>query len=111
VIERYRRICIGAAMELARPMIIDGHQVLAANSSEMRFASDTADELSAGHPFGVTYWVRADAMVQWSLRSREDGIDVSEIAKTFGGGGHKHAAGFQTPITYLVAQLAGADQP
>lgn len=33
---------------------------------------------------------------QWGLRSTPDGPDVSEIAKTFGGGGHPHAAGFQT---------------
>jgi nanoRNase/pAp phosphatase (c-di-AMP/oligoRNAs hydrolase) len=30
-----------------------------------------------------------------SLRSRDDGPDVSEIAKRFGGGGHEHAAGFR----------------
>ena len=32
-----------------------------------------------------------------SLRSREGGTDVSELAKSFGGGGHHHAAGFKTP--------------
>ena len=31
-----------------------------------------------------------------SLRSRDDGPDVSAIAKLFGGGGHKHAAGFRS---------------
>lgn len=106
VIEQYRRICIAAAVELARPMEIAAHHVLAANSSEMRFASDTAHELADGHPFGATYWVRADAVVQWSLRSRDGGgVDVSDIAKSFGGGGHKHAAGFQTPISYLAERL------
>ena len=30
-----------------------------------------------------------------SLRSRPDGIDVSELATKFGGGGHPHAAGFR----------------
>lgn len=35
--------------------------------------------------------------MSYSLRSREGGVDVSEIAKQFGGGGHKHAAGFRLP--------------
>jgi len=32
--------------------------------------------------------------VMWSLRSRED-FDCSDVAKTYGGGGHKQAAGFK----------------
>ena len=32
---------------------------------------------------------------EFSIRSTEDGPDVSEIAKQFGGGGHKHAAGWR----------------
>jgi len=31
---------------------------------------------------------------QVSLRSTKDDVDVSEIARKFGGGGHKHAAGY-----------------
>jgi len=31
----------------------------------------------------------------YSLRSAEDGEDVSVIAKHYGGGGHQHAAGFE----------------
>lgn len=34
-------------------------------------------------------------MWQYSLRSKGD-VDVSEIAKLYGGGGHKHAAGFES---------------
>lgn len=37
----------------------------------------------------------ADGLIQWSLRSRGD-FDVSEVAKQYGGGGHRPAAGFQT---------------
>jgi phosphoesterase RecJ-like protein len=33
-----------------------------------------------------------------SLRSRPDGVDVSAIARSFGGGGHKRAAGFSTDL-------------
>lgn len=44
--------------------------------------------------FVMGWWQRQDGMFQYSLRSRGD-FDVSAIAKHFGGGGHKNAAGFQ----------------
>jgi uncharacterized protein len=46
---------------------------------------------------GIGYFERGDGIMQFSLRSRSD-IDVSAIAKGFGGGGHKNAAGFQLPV-------------
>lgn len=39
------------------------------------------------------YTNRADVR-QWSLRSHKPEFDVSELAKFFGGGGHKQASGF-----------------
>lgn len=44
--------------------------------------------------FVMGWFQRSDSMFQYSLRSRGD-FDVSAIAKSFGGGGHKNAAGFQ----------------
>ncbi len=38
-----------------------------------------------------------DGMVKGSLRTTELDVDVAEIAKQFGGGGHKKAAGFSVP--------------
>ncbi len=46
-------------------------------------------------PFSVSYHDRGDGQRHWSLRSRPD-FDVSLIAKKYGGGGHKQAAGFET---------------
>ena len=42
-----------------------------------------------------------------SLRASVDELDVSAIARTFGGGGHRQAAGFTTelPVDELVARL------
>jgi hypothetical protein len=40
------------------------------------------------------WFLRADGQVQVSIRTRGD-IDASEMAKRYGGGGHKNAAGFQ----------------
>jgi oligoribonuclease NrnB/cAMP/cGMP phosphodiesterase (DHH superfamily) len=46
-------------------------------------------------PFSVTWFQRPDKKFQYSLRSIGD-FDVSDIAKCYGGGGHKNAAGFVT---------------
>lgn len=41
--------------------------------------------------------VRGEHTISYSLRSRDDRADVSAIAKKFGGGGHRNAAGFKVP--------------
>jgi uncharacterized protein len=47
-------------------------------------------------PFAWYSFKRKDGKTQYGLRSRADSdVDVSEIAKLYGGGGHKHAAGFE----------------
>lgn len=47
--------------------------------------------------FAACYWDTPDGRV-YSLRSIEGGRDVSAIAAKYGGGGHKHAAGFKVPL-------------
>ncbi len=62
--------------------------------------SEVGEELLRRHPkspFSVSYNDRADGLRHWSLRSRSD-FDVSLVAKKFGGGGHKQAAGFETSL-------------
>ncbi len=56
-------------------------------------ASDAGHMLCEGEPFAATYYDAPDGR-HYSLRSAPDGIDVSKVAEKFGGGGHKHAAGF-----------------
>ena len=55
--------------------------------------SELAGELAEKALFAVGWFVRSDGQVSISLRSRGD-FDVAELAKRFGGGGHKNAAGF-----------------
>jgi hypothetical protein len=62
------------------------------------YASDVAHELLQRHPeaaFAAAWFRRADGKRQYSLRSQDNRQDVSEIAKVFGGGGHRNAAGFE----------------
>lgn len=56
-------------------------------------------------PFSLYWFRRPDGMYQYGMRSKKDqsDFDVSEVAKIFGGGGHKNAAGFQLP--YLLEEL------
>lgn len=85
---------LGAA---TRPMVIGGVEVPVANLPYM-MASEGAGAMAETAPFAATYYDGKDAR-HFSLRSRgAEGMDVSEIAKKYGGGGHRNAAGFQMPI-------------
>jgi oligoribonuclease NrnB/cAMP/cGMP phosphodiesterase (DHH superfamily) len=77
---------------------VGGHMVWVVNVP-YTLASDMGHLLCQGEPFAASYYY--DGVKQklvYSLRSDENGLDVSEIAKKFGGGGHKHAAGFERRI-------------
>lgn len=54
--------------------------------------------------FGVAWYLDEDNTVRCSIRSNGD-YDVSAIAKAFGGGGHRNAAGFSTDIATLLGWL------
>lgn len=74
---------------------VGGHIVPAVNCP-YQFGSDVGNMLCQAYPdlpFAAYYFDRADGEQQWGLRSIGD-FDVSEIAKQYGGGGHKNAAGF-----------------
>lgn len=65
------------------------------------FASDVGNLLCQEDPkppFAATYVDTAKGR-HVSLRSTDAGVDVSEIAKKFGGGGHRNAAGFSLSLT------------
>lgn len=102
-IERYKATTVGRIVSAHRWMEIAGYRVPVVNSivlmSEVGHAlCQFQDEF--GHPaqFGAYYFDRSDGMRQWGARSIGD-FDVSAIAKKFGGGGHKNAAGWQERIS------------
>lgn len=78
-----------------RRMKIGGHDVPCA-SLPYTLTSDAGHKMAEGEPFAACYWDTPAGRV-FSLRSTDDGMDVSEIAKQYGGGGHRNAAGFQLP--------------
>jgi len=78
---------------------------LAANCPH-HLASDVGHELATqSGTFGLCWCLSKEGMIaNCSLRSNGD-YDVSAIAKAFGGGGRKNAAGFEVPIDTLLGWL------
>ncbi|MFP4538872.1 MAG: hypothetical protein ACLFPA_11295 [Dichotomicrobium sp.] len=76
-------------------MEIAGYFVPALNAPYC-WSSDAGHEMAAGEPFAACYWDTPDGRV-FSLRSLPGGVDVSSVARQYGGGGHEHAAGFRVP--------------
>lgn len=110
-IERYREMIIKQHVKNAYEVDICGHSVLGCYCSAGEIISEVAQELAKGRPFGVCWFDLSNGGERvYSLRSLPDGIDVSEVAKKMGGGGHKHAAGFKVPVRTLIAgNMTGAD--
>lgn len=79
-----------------RTMVIGGFAVPVANIP-YTLTSDAGNLMAKGEPFAACYWDTPAGRV-FSLRSTDDGVDVSAVAKKYGGGGHRNASGFQKPI-------------
>jgi len=74
---------------------------LAANAPAF-LASDLGHELAnKSGTFGLVWSMAGDGQIHCSLRSNGD-YDVSAIAKVFGGGGHRNAAGFSVEMGTLL---------
>lgn len=84
--------------------LIFTHSGLAANAPSF-FASDLGHVLAnRSGTYGLVWNVLSNGQVQCSLRSNGD-YDVSAIAKRFGGGGHKNAAGMRVDMNSLIRFL------
>lgn len=81
-----------------RRVVIGGQEVWCANLP-YTLTSDAGNLMAKDAPFAACYWDTPEGRV-FSLRSTPEGADVSEIAKTYGGGGHKNAAGFRVPFNH-----------
>lgn len=84
-----------------RRMNIGGYNVPVANLP-YTLVSDAAHKMAQGEPFSACYWDTPKGRV-FGLRSTDAGIDVSDVAKQYGGGGHRNAAGFTVPFTVAGA--------
>lgn len=89
----YTEIAVKKLAEKAALRLWRGKNVYIVNSSH--WISEVGAKLSPKCDF-VAVWYFSHSRQEYcvSLRSFYDNVDVSEIAKEFGGGGHKKAAGF-----------------
>lgn len=95
-IERYRQQLIAATVATARYETLFGFRVAVA-AAPYAIGSDVAGVLAAADPHGFAgYYVDLPGKRRWGLRSAPDtGMDVAVLAESLGGGGHRHAAGFE----------------
>lgn len=83
----------------ARFVTFEGHEIPVVNAPYIN-TSELVGHLAESSLFAVGWFQRGDGKYQYSLRSRGE-FDVSELAKRFGGGGHKNAAGFTVDVRVL----------
>lgn len=101
IIEPYKQKIINDICRLSFNVNFKGpdkmYKISAVNTC--KFQSEVCNKLAVGKPFSAAYFRRKDGRLSWSLRSDNNdpnAIDVSKIAASYGGGGHKNAAGFET---------------
>lgn len=87
-----------------RRMVIGGFDVPVANLP-YTLSSDAGHLMAQSEPFAACYWDTPDGRV-FSLRSSDAGEDVSAVAKNYGGGGHRNAAGFHVPHSHALGSNA-----
>lgn len=85
---------------VVRRMNIGGYNIPVANVP-YQYGSDICHALAKNEPFSAYYYDKPTGR-EFGLRSSDTGLDVGEIAKIYGGGGHEHAAGFR--VSYDIAK-------
>jgi oligoribonuclease NrnB/cAMP/cGMP phosphodiesterase (DHH superfamily) len=102
-IERQRQKTVNDLIRSTqRRMVIGGHDVPVANIPGM-FASDAGNIMTAGEPFAACYSDGPEGR-SFSLRSTDQGVDVSEVAGQYGGGGHRNASGFRVAFGHELTR-------
>ena len=100
----YSKTVVKKVCEKAIARKMNGKDVLVVNASH--WMSEIGARLAPDCDFAmIWFWDHEAEHTKVSLRAFHEAVDVSEIAKQFGGGGHKKAAGFQLPKNKHVEDL------
>jgi oligoribonuclease NrnB/cAMP/cGMP phosphodiesterase (DHH superfamily) len=92
----YSKTVVSKIVKNASKRKFGGKDVLVVNSPH--WMSEIGNSLGPKCDFAmIWYWDHDEQRCKVSLRCHHDDEDVSEIAKKFGGGGHRKAAGFALP--------------
>ena len=100
----YSKTVVKKVCDKAASRSIGGKNVLVVNSSH--WMSEIGARLAPDCDFAmIWYYDHNDKVIKVSLRAFHDKIDVSEVSKRFGGGGHKKAGGFTLPGDFKIEDL------
>ena len=100
----YSKTVVKKVCDKASPRKYNGMDVMVVNASH--WISETGARLAPDCDFAmIWYYDHADKDIKVSLRAFHEKVDVSEISKKFGGGGHKKAAGFRLPGNSIVDDI------
>jgi len=100
----YSKTVVKKVCEKANLRKMNGKDVMVVNASH--WMSEIGARLAPDCDFAmIWYWDHEEKHTKVSLRAFHETVDVSEISKKFGGGGHKKAAGFQLPKNKHVEDL------
>jgi oligoribonuclease NrnB/cAMP/cGMP phosphodiesterase (DHH superfamily) len=105
VIERKQHKDVAELVPVCRREMTIGGITMPVASLPYTLSSDAGHLMASQHSSKVAacYWDTPDGRV-FSLRSTDDGPDVSEIAMLYGGGGHRHASGFRVPYGHELTR-------
>ena len=100
----YSKTVVKKMCEKASSRKMGGKGVLVVNVSH--WISEIGARLAPDCDFAIIWFYdHEDRIIKVSLRSFHEKVDVSEVAKKFGGGGHRKAAGFTLPGDALVDDI------
>jgi nanoRNase/pAp phosphatase (c-di-AMP/oligoRNAs hydrolase) len=100
----YSKTVISKIAKNAHARKMNGKDVLVVNSPH--WMSEIGNALSTRCDFAlIWYYDHSTRQVKVSLRAHHDDADVSEVAKKFGGGGHRKAAGFALPADISIESI------
>lgn len=100
----YSKTVVKKVCDKAASRKIGGKDVLVVNSSH--WMSEIGARLAPDCDIAmIWYYDHNDKIIKVSLRAFHDKIDVSEVSKKYGGGGHKKAAGFTLPGNFKIEDL------
>lgn len=97
---RYQDQAVEAIAARAVEAEIGGHVVPCVSTPVLR--SEVCGFLCKGKPFAAVWFMRAGGLVQFTIASDDQGVDVSQVAVSLGGGGHVRAGGFEAPLAALT---------
>ncbi len=95
IVDYQAKVANSAANKEMKEISLDGLIVLPLINTTT-LISDIGNVISFRHPAACMFFITHDSII-FSLRSHRDNpdwVNVAELAEHFGGGGHKHAAGF-----------------